>query len=170
MLEGCKRRYNQGALVRPVSGMARRHWISLLALTACIFSAYVQADDRPYYMWRDAHGVLNISQVKPRDDGGVVEVPADTPPEISRRPGHDSVASPPAAAAADGEDDEVEKANASARDLNCQMGHLALEKLNAHKYIYMRDATGWWRKLTAEQQQEQVEKAQKLVADNCPPE
>ena len=116
------------------------------------------ADERPYYKWVDRNGVLNISQDKPRGKVGVVEVPADEPQVMSRRPGHME----PGGTSGVGDND------AAAREINCSDGRLALERLNAHKYIFMRDKDGWWRKITPDQRDAQVRKFKRLVADNCP--
>ena len=145
-------------------------FLSLLFGFCGIFTTvFAGAEDHPYYMWRDSNGVLNISEVRPRDKAvDVKTVNGGETPELSRRPGHEGpqgkTTETPAATS---EDAEVEKNNATTRLLNCQIGHMALDKLNANKFIFMRGKDGLWRKLTPEERDAQVANSQKLIADNC---
>ncbi|HKI73761.1 MAG TPA: hypothetical protein VJ998_03925 [Pseudomonadales bacterium] len=135
----------------------------IVTILLAVVALAAQAAERPYYLWRDKGGVLNISEVKPRGQSNLVEVPGKSP-EISRRPGHTPLGEERQDSAGTAAQDEM---TAHGQEINCQIGRLSLDKLKAHKYIFMRGDDGVWRKLSPEELQAQIDKSQKLIDDNC---
>ena len=130
----------------------------LLAVTLSPLAVF--GEEKPYYMWRDAEGVLNFAQLKPMNDRVKVEEiskPHDFGRQIPRE-------EPPPPVIPS----EVEIANEQTRAANCEYGQKTLEKLQTQVNIFMRDAEGWWREVSDEKRQEEVTKAQQAIVENCP--
>lgn len=165
--------------------MSHRYVWALLLSFAVAAGA---AETPPYYMWIDDEGVLNFSQVKPKNQE--VEVISEGfDPEVARRPGHEM----PAPGREQGGEEApraekqpvpdytmelpwepgrvdgtpVDEVNARAREINCAIGRNMIASLNAHKNIFIKDEDGWWRKITEEQRRQKVRSAEKLIAENC---
>ncbi|MBD3649557.1 MAG: DUF4124 domain-containing protein [Pseudomonadales bacterium] len=130
----------------------------------------VFAAERPYYMWVDENGILNYSQDKPKDTDAEEIYGRPTPRlgnPVSEESPQPASKVPPGGTVID--EEEIEAVNEKARQLNCEIGHRMKARLSEHKNTYMQDEDGWWRKLSPEQHEAQVKKAEELIATYCPP-
>ena len=152
--------------------MTLRFVLSIVIIAVATPVCALAADDnRPYYMWVDKDGVVNFSQQKPRGteakeiyDGSVSHTGTSSATGGQTQP----EAKPSESNKVEFDEPEVDAVNEKARAINCAIGQRMLKKLNAHKFIYMKDKDGWWRQLSPEQYEAQVEKAHDLIGKYCP--
>jgi hypothetical protein len=165
-------------------------FLLLFCFSSVLSTSAMAAEDRPYYMWVDDEGVVNISQVQPPSDVRAREVFDEKKRaefEATGRPGRvepdeengedDSSPSELPEVAVDlpwNQDllgnQTVDEISQEARDLNCALGRQVLRRLNAHPHIFMKDTQGFWRKLSPERLAQEKQKAQQTINSNCRPE
>lgn len=165
-------------------------FVRMVLLFLLLPASAIAAEERPYYMWVDDEGVLNISQVQPPSDVRAREVFDEKEREEFEATGRPGRIEP----SEDGEETEggsselpevavdlpwnqdllgnqsVDDISAEARDLNCALGRQVLRRLNAHPHIFMKDSQGFWRKLSPERLAQEKQKAQQTINFNCSPE
>lgn len=137
---------------------SRKLFSSLPGILLLVYANGAFSEDRPYYMWTSKDGVVNFSQSKPRD---VDAARVSKPHRFGTRRG--ATPPPPPAPALS----NVDAANAETRKLSCRSAKRTLAKLEGNRNIFIRNAEGWWREVTAETRDAETTKAREVIAKNC---
>ena len=142
--------------------------ILLLFISASLF-----ADEDSYFMWVDDDGVLNFSQVAPREE---VFEEISRPPqtrgeqEESQSEAIDNRKALPSAASSlpgDISSESIARINRDVRARNCASARRTLDKLAGFKQIIIRGDDGFWREVSDDVKQQEILRAAAAIAENC---
>jgi len=129
-------------------------------------------------MWRDENGVLNFSELAPKD------VTFEEVAKPQQRFGHPKKEPEPAVEAPDpvevlrarraaergaGEIDSemIAEMNSRIRQENCDAARRTKEQLTGFKQIIVRGDDGVWREVSDEVRQTELAQAESAIAENC---
>ena len=158
--------------------------LSLAAgLVAALLSHPTPGAEPLYYMWRDDNGVLDFSQQQPADVvTRVVEKPErpfgypDERAQASSSNGEDSTAADSTTDSESGlpplqeagiTSTEIQQSNALTMKHNCEAARRVLQRLQGFKQIIVRGEDGFWRELSAEAKQAEIDKTLLDVQEFC---
>jgi len=147
--------------------------ILLLFISASLF-----ADEDSYFMWVDDDGVLNFSQVAPREEVfeeisrpqrfGYPQTRGEQ--EESQSEAIDNRKALPSAASSlpgDISSESIARINRDVRARNCASARRTLDKLAGFKQIIIRGDDGFWREVSDDVKQQEILRAAAAIAENC---
>ena len=126
------------------------------------------SEDEPYYMWTDDDGILNFSEIEPKD--AVAEAIVKPMPFGSPVVEESDESGPPPVVTQNqvpSEIIELEQINARTREKSCASARRTLEKLQKFKTIIARGDDGFWREISGEARLLEVFNAEEAIAENC---